>query len=287
MSNFIVFEGWDINRTEFVKREDLDTQRKYEERIDSDLHKLLSTLNLKVTKVPIVNSSRSAYQVNGVDLEVAPIHTFVPRTTKIERMLAEMSKVFGKCHHLYMFLDPDLQPDIRILGTEDCDRNGSILCIRQDITLYYLKILNEINKKYNQNLNHDQIIVLDFRYAQFDSVTLKKGILSLLDKRGHDYANLLGIIAGIPKNINSERLDQTTYFFVENRYYKGPYDEVKKKLLDITKVQTSVSVMPMAILITKKSSELFSIQKPCINTPSLGTIRKIVTPELIYEQFNY
>ena len=259
------------------------TQRDFED----DIQKFLSLLKLKRSNLSQANSKGSSYRVDNVDFEVTAIHTYIPRTSKIEKALGEMSKIFGKCHHIYMFLDPDLQPDIRIMGSEDCDNNGSILCIRQDITLYYLKISNKINEKYLQNIKSpSQVIILDFRGAPFDSVTLKKGILSLLNKRGYEYTNLIGIVAAVPKNIDSG-VEPPTYFFVENIHYKGPDNKFKERLLEITKVQTSVSIMPLAILITKKSSKPFSVQNPCINLPSLDEIRKIVTPEIIYEQFSY
>jgi len=284
LSNFTVFEGWDINQDEIVRRVDLVTQREFK----NDIQKLLSLLKLKSSNLSQANSKGSGYRVDNVDFEVTAIHTYIPRTSKIEKALGEMSKIFGKCHHIYMFLDPSLQPDIRIMGSEDCDNNGSILCIRQDITLYYLKISNKINEKYLQNIKSpSQVIILDFRGAPFDSVTLKKGIISFLKKKGYDYINLIGIVATIPKNIGFGILGPPTYFFVENIYYKGPDNKVKERLSEITKVQTSVSIMPLAILITKKSSVPFSVQNPCINLPSLEEIRKVVTPEIIYEQFSY
>jgi hypothetical protein len=250
------------------------------------MSELLSFLKHNGMKVSKANSK--TYLVDNVDLQVSAINTYIPRTSKIEKALGEMSKIFGKCHHLYMFLDPDLQPDIRLLGTEDCDDSGSILCIRQDITLYYLKIINKIKEKYSQNTqSHNQVIVLDFSGAPFDPIILKKGIVSLLDKRGYDFTRLIGIVSILPKNLDSGTLGPSTYFFVENVHYKGPENEIKQRLLGISKVQTSVSIMPLAIIITKKSSEIFSVQNPCINTPSLDKIRKIVTPEIIYEQLSY
>ena len=283
-----MFEGWDIHQDEIVRRVNLVTQRESEKNIENDMFKFFSLLKLNGTKVSRTNSKVPDYQVNDVDFKVTAIHTYIPRTSKIEKALGEMSKIFGKCHHIYMFLDPDLQPDIRIVGTEDCDKNGSIICLRQDITLYYLKIINKINEKYLQNTKSpSQVIMLDFRGAPFDSVTLKKGILSLLTKRGYDYTSLIGIVAVVPKNIDSGIFGPPAYFFVENIHYKGPDNKVKQRLLEITKVQTSVSIMPLAILITKKSSKPFSVQNPCINLPSLDEIRKIVTPEIIYEKFSY
>ena len=104
------------------------------------------------------------------------------------------------------------------MGSEDCDNNGSILCIRQDITLYYLKISNKINEKYLQNIKSpSQVIILDFRGAPFDSVTLKKGIISFLKKKGYDYINLIGIVATIPKNIDSRNF-RATYIFLCGKY---------------------------------------------------------------------
>lgn len=288
MSNITVFEGWDMNQDEMVKRVDLVAQKESEKKIENNMSELLSFLKHNGMKVSRANSKIAAYLVDNVDLQVSAINTYIPRTSKIEKALGEMSKIFGKCHHLYMFLDPDLQPDIRLLGTEDCDDSGSILCIRQDITLYYLKIINKIKEKYFQNTqSHSQVIILDFSGAPFDPIILKKGIVSLLDKRGYDYTRLIGIVSILPKNFDSGTLGPSTYFFVENVHYKGAENKIKQRLLEISKVQTSVSIMPLAILITKKSSEIFSVQNPYINTPSLDKIRKIVTPEIIYEQLSY
>jgi hypothetical protein len=287
LSNYTVFEGWNLGQDEIVRKVDVTDKKESEKKIQNAVSELISFLEHNGIKVSRTNSKAADYLVNDVDLKVSAVDTYIPRTSKIEKALGELSKIFGKCHHLYMFLDPDLQPDVRITGTEDCDESGSVLCIRQDITLYYLKIINKIKETYIQNTeNHNQVIVLDFSGAHFDPVTLKKGIASLLDKRGYDYARLLGIVSILPKNIDSGALGPFTYFFVENVHYKGSDTKVKQSLLEITKVQTSVLIMPLAILITKKSAE-FPLQKLCINTPSMDVIRKIVTPEIIYEQFTY
>ena len=104
MSNFTVFEGWDINQDEIVRRVDLVTQREFK----NDIQKLLSLLKLKSSNLSQANSKGSGYRVDNVDFEVTAIHTYIPRTSKIEKALGEMSKIFGKCHHIYMLLDPDL-----------------------------------------------------------------------------------------------------------------------------------------------------------------------------------
>lgn len=288
LSNFVVFEGWDINQDEIVRRIDLSTQREFEKYVENDVFRLFSLLKLNGTKVPAASTKKPDYQADGVDFEVTAIRTYIPRTPRIDKALGEMSKIFGKCHHVYMFLDRDLRPDIRIMGTEDCDKNGSILCMKQDITLYYLEIINKINEKYLQDsVNASQVIVIDFREAPFDSVILKKGIHSLLNKRGYDYPSLMGIVAVVPENIDSGLFEPPNYFFVENMQYKGTSNKAKQRLLEIANVKTSVAINPMAILITKDSSKPFSAQNPCVNVPSLREIRRIITPEIIYEQLGY
>jgi hypothetical protein len=272
-----------MNQDEIVRQVDLVYGKELERKIENAMSELLSFMEYDGMRV-----SRAGYLVNDVEFKVSVIDTYIPRTSKIDKALGELSKIFGKCHYLYMFLDPDLQPDIRIIGTEDCDDSVSVLCIRQDVTLYYLKIINKIKESYNQNAeNNSQVIVLDFSGAHFDPVMLKKGIFSLLDKRGYDYTRLMGIVSIIPKNLDSGDLGPFTYFFVANAHYKGTDEKVKQRLLETSKVQTSVSIMPSAMLITRKSSAKFSVQNPCINMPSLNEIRKIVTPEMIYEQFSY
>jgi hypothetical protein len=287
LSKYTVFEGWDMNQDEIVRREDLGNKKELERKIENVMSELLSFMEYDGMRVSRAYP-KVGYLVNDVEFKVSVVDTYIPRTSKIEKALGELSKIFGKCHHLYMFLDPDLQPDIRIIGTEDCDDSVSILCIRQDVTLYYLKIITKIKESYIQNSeNNSQVIVLDFSGAHFDPVMLKKGIVSLLDKRGYDYPRLIGIVSVVPKHLDSGALGPFTYFFVANVHNKGTDKKVKQRLLEITKVQTSVSIMPSAILITRKSSGIFSVPNPCINMPSLNEIRKIVTPEIIYEQFSY
>jgi hypothetical protein len=287
LSKYTVFEGWDMNQDEIVRREDLVNEKELERKIENAMSELLSFMEYDGMRVSRAYS-KAGYVVNDVEFKVSVVDTYIPRTSKIEKALGELSKIFGKCHHLYMFLDPDLQPDIRIIGTEDCDDSESILCIRQDVTLYYLKIINKIKESYIKNTeNNSQVIVLDFSGAHFDPVMLKKGIVSLLDKRGYDYPRLIGIVSVLPKHFDSGALGPFTYFFVANVHYNGTDKKVKQRLLEITKVQTSVSIMPSAILITRKSSGIFPVRNPCINMPSLNEIRKIVTPEMIYEQFSY
>ncbi|MGC1931392.1 MAG: hypothetical protein WA667_20665, partial [Candidatus Nitrosopolaris sp.] len=61
-------------------------------------------------------------------------------------------------------------------------------------------LIRKIDDKYGQDQDHNiLIIVIDFRLARFDSLSLKKEIKLILDNRGMEYPSLWN------SNLNTKR----------------------------------------------------------------------------------
>ena len=73
-----------------------------------------------------------------------------------------------------------------------------------------------IDDKYYQTSGKDQILIMDFRLTHFDPVSLKRGITKVLTEKCIDFSSLIGVIANIPKKINSDIFEEPNFFFVKN-----------------------------------------------------------------------
>jgi hypothetical protein len=110
---------------------------------------------------------------------------------------------------------------IEILNEEPMSGNISLLCLRQHISCYRAKILGKIIDKciQDQDERHrGSIIVMDFRLAHFDSLSLKREIMGILDRNGSEFPTLEGILISVPKRLDSEMLESPDYIFVKNKH---------------------------------------------------------------------
>jgi len=264
------FDGWEIKKDEIVRTIDTIFQQDEERKIQDQIQRLFSMMDIQASGISETTDKTSDYQGAGIDFEVTAIHVYIPRTSDIENRIFSSGQEFGKCHFMYMYSDEDI-PKLVELGEEECGQDASVFCIRQHISVYFRKIINKINSKSMQNTkNPNQVIVIDFRGAEFDAITLKKGVSWVLTGIGMSHSNLIGVIAALPMKIDSDILSEPFYFFVVNPYATHQESEVFQKLESISRVQTSRIIMPVPILTRFVSGKTISLKSPCINMPDFA-----------------
>jgi hypothetical protein len=166
----------------------------------------------------------------------------------------------------YMYLRNE-RIAIEILNEEQIASNVSLLCLRQHISCYRAKIFGKITDKWIQDQDKQHkgtIIVIDFRLAHFDSLSLKREIKGILDRNGSEFPTLVGILISVPKRLDSEMFESPDYVFVKNEHCV-----VQHKILE------TLNNFSLATTITWNTfnhtfirySGLSNVQSPCLDCP--------------------
>jgi hypothetical protein len=113
--------------------------------------------------------------------------------TEIDKTIAELQNNLRNCCHAYMYLDSyNNNPILKIVSEEKCDPSCSVLCLRQHVSVYRPKIINKIQNKSYQSQNYpEHILILDFRTAEFDAISLSREIFAILRDVGEQYPSLV------------------------------------------------------------------------------------------------
>jgi hypothetical protein len=211
------------------------------------------------------------YEYEGVGVEVTSIRDYSPKK-EVDKLLARHEQA---CYRIcaYMYLK-DGKPEIEILDEQKLDNKLSILCLRQHVSSYEPKIIAKIYDKYSQDENHSfQIIMMDFRLAHFDSLSLKREIKTILSSIGMELPSLGGILVSTPKRLNSDMLSyECDYVFVNNTYCKSHHD-ILKQLDNYSLATTSDWITVNPIFITKPTN-VTSIPVPCFDCPEKDEIER-------------
>jgi hypothetical protein len=156
---------------------------------------------------------------------------------------------------------------IEILDEQRLDNNLSILCLHQHVSCYRPKIISKINNKYGQDENHNlQIVVMDFRTAHFDPLSLKREIGTILTSNGIELPSLVGILVLTPKELNSDMLsNDSDYVFINDTYCKSQHTIISQ--LNNYSLATTPNWLTVNHIFIKKPSSLTSISFPCFDCP--------------------
>jgi hypothetical protein len=261
-------ENWHIRikDSEITFIDKLLTGPDVEAKVESDVKNLLLSQGIEAKKIPEKAVRTPDYGNMEITFEVTAIHPYFPRIDEIDKTIVDLQSNLGNCYHAYVYSDSDNKPVFKIISKEKCDASCSILCLRQHVSIYRKKIVNKIEDKSYQNENYlDHVLVLDFRTAHFDSVSLSKEISVILQKIGEQYTSLIGIIFAIPKNGIKFDILQPLYHFVPNPYSESVNSEILNKLNNIDRPSTSELIQMLIPLIIYKSGIGFSTTSPCIN----------------------
>jgi hypothetical protein len=229
---------------------------------ENDIVPFFKSLGIDIRRIPRAGIPTVDYEYKNVGLEVTVIHDYLPRHSEVEKLLNHHMKTNSEiCAYMYM---KGGQPKIEILSEKEQEK-PSILCLRQHISCYRSKLIGKINDKYSQDQEHDlDIIVLDFRLAPFDSLSLKWEIRSILDVYGKEFYSLGGVLIASPKSMDSKMDEPPDYVFVNNTYCNKQHEILEKlKNFHLTTTSTWGTVLQIFV----KNSGHTTIRNPCINCP--------------------
>lgn len=188
-----------VKDNEYVRTTDLLTAKQIEKHIENSAPLFFQKLGINAERIKEIKERTPDYSSNGIEFEVTAIHTYLPKNTDIDNLI----KTHEERHSLicaYLYSERGM-PKFKIIRQKHLENDLSILCLRHHISLYESKIFNKIDDKYHQSSGKDQIIIMDFRLAHFDPLSLKRGITKVLTERCMDFPSLIGIIVNIPKKL--------------------------------------------------------------------------------------
>jgi|SRR5215212_2230786 len=275
-------ENWHIKieDSEITFTDKLLTGPDVEAKVESDVKNFLLSLGIKAKKIPEKAVRTPDYGNMEIAFEVTTIHPYFPLLDEIDKIIVDLQNNLGNCYHAYIYSDSNNKPVFKIIFKEKCDVSCSILCLRQHISIYRNKIMGKIEDKSYQSENYlAHVLVLDFRTAHFDPVSLSKEISIILHEIGEQYPSLIGIIFAIPKNgIKSDIFCEPMYHFVSNPYSKSINSDTLNKLNNIDRPSTSELIQVLIPLIIYKSGMGFSTKSPCINGPTMNQLYSMGLP---------
>jgi hypothetical protein len=177
-------------------------------------------------------------------------------------------------------------PRFKILSEEKCDPSCSVLCLRQHVSVYRPKIINKIQNKSYQSKNYpEHTLILDFRTAQFDAISLSKEISAILRDIGEQYPSLVGIIFALRKKATESRVtEEPFYHFVSNPYSRSINFDIMDKLNDLAisaGLKLAQVIQVMLPIIIYKSGFGFSVSNLCINGPCCNS--NLYYPSKLYK----
>ena len=261
-NNGSIPEDYQLVNNEYVKKSHLLTSEEVECIAEIDIVPFFGSLGINVKRVSRTKIRTVDYEYENVGLEVTVVQDYLPKHNEIDKLLDHHIQTNSRiCAYMYMKGD---KPRIEIMSEKNLDKLA-ILCLRQHISCYRSKIIGKISKKYNQDQEHDlSIIILDFRLAPFDSLSLKWEVRSILDSCAKDYYSLGGVLIASPKELDSTMVDEPDYVFVNNIYCKKQH-EILTKLNRFSLATTSTWNTVTHIFV--KQSPPTSISSPCFDCP--------------------
>lgn len=214
------------------------------------------------------------YEYEDLGLEVTSIHEYLPRNNEMDQLLSRNVETNSRIC-AYMDLKDD-RLKIKILDELQLDKNVSILCLRQHISCYRPKLISKIIDKYCQDEKHNShIIIMDFRLAHFDSLSVKREIKTILANKGMEFPSLSGILVSTPKQLDSDMLDNDPdYVFIHNTFCKSQQHDILKQLNNYSMATTSYWITTNPMIIKKPSHLRTLIASPCIDCPEKDEIEK-------------
>ncbi len=244
-----------------------------EKQIEADAPLFFSRIGYNISKVPRANVRTPDYEYEGVGVEVTSVREYLPKK-EVDKLLARYEQTNCRiCAYMYL---KDDKPNIQILDEQKLNNNKlSILCLQQHVSCYRPKIISKIHDKYSQDGSHSiLIIMMDFRLAHFDALSLKREIEIILAGIGMQLPSLCGILVSTPKKLNSDMLsNECDYVFVNNTYCKSQH-AVLKQLNNYSLASTSDWITLKSIFIRTSTPVLF-LSVPCSDCPDrVGIERK-------------
>jgi len=268
----LIPDGYDVVGDDYVRKIPALSAREIEKQIERNAPLFFNKLGYEIKKVPIADNTRTVdYEYEDVGVEVTSIRDYSPKN-EVDKLLARYDQTnYRICAYMYL---REGKSKIEILEEQKLENKLSILCLRQHVSSYEPKIKDKIyNKCYQGEIHSILILMMDFRLAHFDSLSLKREIKSILDGIGTELPSLGGILVSTPKRLNSDMLsNDCDYVFVNNTHCKSHHD-ILKQLNNYSLATTSDWITVNPIFITKPSN-ITSIPVPCFDCPDRVEIER-------------
>lgn len=275
-------ENWHIRieDSEITLINKLLTGPDVEAKVESDVKNFLLSIGIKAKKIFKKSVRTPDYKYVDTVFEATTIHPYVPRISEIDNTIADLQANLGNCYHAYLYSGSNKYAIFKIVFKEKCDPSCSILCLRQHVSVYRNKIINKIEDKSYQSEDYPaQVLVLDFRTAHFDPVSLSKEIYAILQDIGEQYPSLVGIVFGIPKEtIASDITQEPVYHYVSNPRSTFINSDILDKLNKISRPSTSDLIQMMIPIIIYKSRIGFSARNLWVNGPTMEELYNLGLP---------
>jgi hypothetical protein len=268
----LIPEGYDLVGDEYVRVIPTLFHTEIEKQIESNAALFFNRIGYAIKKLPRMPYTRTVdYEYEDVGVEVTSVREYLPKK-EVDSLLAIHEQTNCRiCAYMYL---KDGRPNIQILDEQKLNNKLSILCLQQHVSCYRPKIITKIRDKYNQDENHSLLIIMmDFRLAHFDPLSLKREIKIILASIGMELPSLGGILVSTPKELNSDMLsNQSDYVFVNNTYCNS-HHAILKELNNYSLARTSVWITLNSIFI-KKPSNATSFSMPCSDCPDRVDIER-------------
>jgi predicted CopG family antitoxin len=269
-------DGYELIDDEYVRKTSLLLSREVEEHVEGNVVHLFKGSGYDIKRVPRADTRTVDYEYGDLGIEITTIHDYLPRNNEMDALLRRYTETNSRiCAYMYL---KGRDPTIEILNEERLPNNVSMLCLRQHVSCYRPKLISTIIDKYSQGQRHRiSIIVMDFRLAHFDSLSLKREIKKILDSRGMEFSSLGGILVSIPKRVDSGMLDTPDYVFVKNEHCSIQH-EILSILKNFSIATTSNWITVLHVFV--QYSGPTTIASPCMDCPDRALIELRGLPTL-------
>jgi len=270
-----MLDDYELIGDEYVKKIPLLLEKEINKHVETNIPSFFNKMGYKIKKVPTTATTATRtvdYEYEDLGLEVTSIREYLPRNDETDKLLSRHDQANSRiCAYMYL---KDGKPKIEILDKQRLDNNVSILCLRQHISCYRPKLISKIEDKYTQAEGHSvHIILIDFRLAHFDSLSLKREIKTILADKGMEFPALGGILASVPKRLNSDMLgNDSDYVFINNTYCKSQHAIFKQ--LESYSLATTSNWITVNQTFRKKPSSVTAISVPCFDCPEKGEVER-------------
>ena len=211
-----ISEGYKEVNGEYIRESILVQAKEVEKYVEKTIVDFFSKLGYDIKKIKEGQDRSVDYEYEDIGFEITVIHEYLPRINEIDDLLSQHDKTYSKvCAYMY-----GENGKVKIKKLQETPLNKqSVLSIRQHISSYRPKLVNKLDDKYSQS-EHSKyvVIVMDFRLARFDSLSIKREVSDILKEYGINYSTLIGVLILSPEKKDSKLYDKSKYVFVLNTH---------------------------------------------------------------------
>lgn len=190
--------------------------KEVEKYVETTIVDFFSKLGYNIKRIKEGQERSIDYKYEDIGFEITVIHEYLPRISELEDLLVQHYKTESKiCAYMYRE-----NGKVKVKKIQETPLNNqSVLSLRQHISSYRPKLVNKLNDKYSQS-EHSKyvVIIMDFRLARFDSLSIKREVSSILKENGDNYSTLVGVLIMCPERKNSDLYDKSKHVFVTNTH---------------------------------------------------------------------